>query len=666
MVQAQQMIEEESPVAVEAPSELSRLQKALDATRRALLAKQHNDGHWCGELEGDTILESEYILCLYFLGRGHEERVRKATRYVRQHQLPSGGWSIYPGGPTDVSASVKAYLVMKLDGDSPDAPHMIKARREILELGGIEATNSFTKLYLSMFGQYDWSDCPAIPPEMILLPKRFIFNIYSMSSWSRAIVMPLSIIWAHRPRVDIPERGHIAELRAPGAQAVHPAVKGWRGKLWGRFFVTINAVLKVLEICHIRPLRRRALARAETWILERLEMSDGLAAIFPPIVNTLIALRTLGYPMDHPVIQQQMKELERLEIEEGDTLRVQPCFSPVWDTALALDALLESGLPGDDPAVQRAARWLLDKEVRHVGDWRVANPNGPVGGWYFEYANELYPDCDDTAEVIKALAQVRFGDLAEEQRRQTAVERGVGWLSSMQNRDGGWAAFDKECDMEVLTFIPFADHNAMIDPSTADVTSRCLEALVLAGSSLTSSEITRAAAFLRSMQAADGTWYGRWGCNYLYGTWLALRGLRFAGVDLRDERFQRAISWLRACQNEDGGWGESPRSYDDPSLKGIGPSTAAQTAWALMGLMIANDHDSSSVRRGVDFLLGTQNPDGTWQDDVWTATGFPKVFYLRYHLYATYFPLQALSMYEKRSSALRRSGEPTPACHLVA
>jgi squalene-hopene/tetraprenyl-beta-curcumene cyclase len=626
------------------------VRNAVEAAQRYLLSIQAPDGHWCGELEGDTILESEYALTLHFLGRSSEPRFKKLAQYLRRKQLPGGGWSTYEGGPAEVSGSVKAYFVLKLAGDDPNAPHMARAREVILELGGIEACNSFTRIYLAIFGQCSWDDCPAVPPEIVLLPDSAVFNIYKMSSWSRGIVVPLSVIWASKPSCPVPESAAIPELHVQRDATPHLA-RSRRERTWRTFFTTVDATLKRLEQAGLTPLRKKALAACESWIHERLALSDGLGAIFPPIINTILAFRCLGYAADDPRVTRQVRELEKLELEDDEAIHLQPCFSPIWDTALAIVALSDAGLPADDPALLNAARWLLDREVKSVGDWKKACPEAEPGGWYFEYANEWYPDTDDTAEVLTALSRVRFPGEAEDLARQGAVARGQAWILAMQNKDGGWGAFDKDCDNEVLTFIPFADHNAMIDPSCEDITGRVLEALHGLGVPAGNPAVRRAASFLERKQHGDGTWYGRWGCNYLYGSWLALRGLLHAGEDLRERRFQHTAEWLRSHQNADGGWGELPASYDDPRLKGCGPSTPSQTTWALMALFATGDRDSDTVRRGVEYLLSLQAYDGSWKDEHWTGTGFPKVFYLRYHLYATYFPLWALSLYAREETA---------------
>lgn len=648
-------VERPASTSAAAPRRIGDLDAAVDdavsSARRALLDLQRPDGHWCGELEGDTILESEYALLLHFLGREDDPKLRKLAGFLRSRQQSHGGWSIYPGGPAELSASVKAYFVLKLAGDDPRSPHMERARQVIRGLGGLDACNSFTKLYLSIFGQYDWDRCPCVPPELILFPRWFPFNIYEMSAWSRTIVVPLSIVWACRPSRPVPRHAAIDELRLVDSTVAGPRFS--RGSLahhgWSLFFRLVDRAHKAMERLGWLPLRARALQRAEGWILERLEKSDGLGAIFPPIVNTIIALRGLGYPGDHPVVQAQIRELEKLEIEDSETLRVQPCRSPTWDTALSLTALGEQDEPGLRPRLQRAVDWLLACEVREPGDWRQKNPDGPIGGWYFEYANEFYPDVDDTAQILIGVS--KLGRLEGElgRRWEAAAQRAIGWMLSMQNRDGGWASFDRGCDRELLTYIPFADHNAMIDPSTTDITARVVEALSQFGYDRASVALRRGVEFLYREQEADGSWYGRWGCNYLYGTWLALVALRRAGEDPADARIQAGAAWIRSRQNQDGGWGELPASYADPSLKGRGPSTAAQTAWAVLGLLAAGDPDCPSCRAGVGYLLASQRAEGFWIDEGWTGTGFPEVFYLRYHLYAAYFPLLALEVWRRRA-----------------
>jgi squalene-hopene/tetraprenyl-beta-curcumene cyclase len=620
----------------------NQVRRAIQAAQDYLLQIQHQDGHWCGELEGDTILESEYILTMHFIGRSDSDRVRKAANYIRRKALPEGGWAIYEGGPPEVSASAKAYLVLKLAGDSADAPHMKRARAVIRNLGGLDATNSFTRIYLAIFGQYPWERCPAVPPEIILLPRSVPINLYEMSSWTRGIVVPLAVIWAIKPYSPVPASASIKELMLENPPRVYK-----RRGFWKSFFKTTDATLKLVERRGWSPSREKALKACEQWMIEHFEKSDGIGAIFPPIINSIIALRCLGYENEHPLTASQIRELEKLEIEEGDALRVAPCFSPVWDTALALNAMVESGLPADHPRMLEAAKWILDREVKEEGDWKEKNPEGQPGGWYFEYANEFYPDVDDTFQVLTSLSKVRFPDERDELRKREAMERALRWTLTMQNKDGGWASFDKDCDEQFLTQIPFADHNAMIDPSSSDITGRGLETFSALGFSRDHSVVQKALAYIAKEQERDGTWFGRWGCNYIYGTWLALHGLKQMGEDMWEAQYQAAGCWLRSIQNADGGWGESPRSYDDPDLKGQGISTPSQSAWALMGLIATGD-DSDGLHRGVEYLLDKQRKDGSWVDESWTGTGFPTVFYLRYHLYAVYFPLLALGMYAKR------------------
>jgi squalene-hopene/tetraprenyl-beta-curcumene cyclase len=612
---------------------------------------QADDGHWCAELEGDTILESEYFLLLHALGQGHAPLAKKLCEHLMRKQLKTGGWTNYDNGPVDVGGSVKAYFVLKLAGHDPSSEPMRRARTAILQNGGVEACNSFTKILLAIFGQYEWKRCPAVIPELLLLPRWFPFNVADMSAWSRTIFVPLSIVWAKRPSVGIPEQCGISELYAPSRRltssliAVNPKAKSLKAWLWGVFFVVVSECFNIVERVGFTPLRRRALATAERWILDRLVDSDGLGAIFPPIVNTILAFKSLGYADDDPAVRSQIAELERLVIEDDETARVQPCFSPVWDTAIALHSLLASGWNPDDTRLLKAGRWLLDKEVTRSGDWSAKLPGTRPGGWFFEYRNAFYPDTDDTSQVLTTLSGLRFPTPRDEERRHAAIQRGLDWLVAMQNDDGGFGAFDKGCDNEILTYVPFADHNAMIDPSCEDIAGRALETFARLGLPATHPATAKAAAFLLSTQDRDGAWYGRWGTNYLYGTWLATWGLTRSALEPTNPAIARAASWVCSVQNPDGGWGESQRSYDTPERKGRGPSSASQTAWALMTLLAANDTTSTAVERGIGYLLETQRSDGSWHDDAWTGTGFPRVFYLRYHLYATYFPLLALATY---------------------
>ena len=671
----------------------SRLLGAIDRTRDYLLARQHPAGYWIGELEGDTILESEYILLLAYLGRGTSECARKAANYILKKQLPSGGWAIYPGGPLEISASVKSYLALKITGHSPDEPLMQRARDAILAAGGAEAVNSFTRYYLALLGIISYDQCPAVPPEIILLPTSVPFNIYEMSAWSRTIIVPLSLLWAFRPQHQLPAEHNIRELFRKSPEELPPSmgpsanVDALRGQTWinwDKFFRRLDRGIKLFDRLRINPLRKLAVRRAVAWIQERVVDSDGLGAIFPPIVWTVIALKCLGHDDDSPDVLRALNELEKLCIHENDTLRLEPCKSPVWDTAIATIALRDAGVPADDPALRRSVDWLLAREVRGAGDWTVRQPRTEPSGWAFEFNNRFYPDVDDTSMVVMALArclpdkdrsrwhaeflvgesrgpampQPEFAAVLSQHGHQgrsavaevevmrpaiAAIGRASKWILAMQNRDGGWGAFDCNNDREILTRVPFADHNAMIDPSTADLTSRVLEMYAAIGMTQTHPLAVRALQFLWREQEADHCWFGRWGGNYLYGTWQVLVGLAAIGIPNSDPRVQRAVEWLKAAQQPCGGWGETPRSYDDPSLRGQGNPTASQTAWALMGLLAAGEADSQAVDAGVQYLLDTQCEDGSWTEDDFTGTGFPRVFYLRYHLYRIYFPLMALA-----------------------
>jgi squalene-hopene/tetraprenyl-beta-curcumene cyclase len=622
-----------------------RASAAIAGARKVLLSEQYEEGYWCGELEADTTLESDYILLHTLLGRVDRERFEKCANYIVRHQQEDGGWSIYAGGPSNISASVKAYLALKLAGYRADHPALVRARAKILELGGVTEVNTFTKIYLCFLGQYDYDAVPAVPPEIVLFPKWFWFNLYEISSWSRAILVPLSVCYAKKPFKKIPEEMGIDELFLGGRQKSRMRLH-WSKRLmsWRNFFLFLDRLVHWFEAVHIRPLRSIALRQAERWMLERFEMSDGLGAIYPGILNSIIALRCLGYSLDDPQVIRALDEFEKLGIEEGDTFRMQPTKSPVWDTAYALFALGESGLPANDPRMIRGTDWILQKQVRSIGDWKVKNKKGQPGGWYFEFNNEFYPDVDDSAMVCLALSQVEHPN---GRYQRESVQRAIDWMLSMQSRNGGWASFDKNNDKMVFQHIPFADHNAMLDPPTVDITGRILEMLAAYGYGLSHLAVKKAIRFIREQQEADGSWFGRWGVNYIYGTMLVLRGLEAMGVDSHEPYIQQAAEWLRMVQNGDGGWGETCGSYDDPTLKGVGPSTPSQTAWAVLGLLAVGDTRSDCVARGIAYLLRTQKPDGSWDEPSYSGTGFPRVFYLSYHMYRQYFPLLALTTYQK-------------------
>lgn len=628
---------------------MSRVAAATDAARKFLLSIQHEEGYWCGELQADTTLESDYILLHALLGTGDPSRIAKAACYVLEHQNEDGGWGIYHGGPSNVSASVKAYFGLKLAGYRADHPALERARLRILALGGVTEVNTFTKIYLCFFGQYDYDAVPAIPPEIVLFPRWFWFNIYEISSWSRAILVPLSIAYAKKPFKKIPRELGVDELFPEGRDRAHMHLR-WDKKpvSWRNFFLFLDRMTHWFERVHVRPLRSIAIRQAEKWMLKRFEMSDGLGSIYPAMMNSIIALRCLGYSVDDPQFIRALDEFEALGIEEAETFRMQPCKSPVWDTAIAAYALGEHGVSRDDARMVAAADWLLKKQVTHKGDWAVKNPKAAPAGWYFEFNNEFYPDVDDTVMVMLALSHVNHPN---ERYQHESVSRALDWVLSMQCRGGGWASFDKDNDKMMFQYVPFADHNAMLDPPTVDITGRVLEMLATYGYDQNHSVVQRAIRFIRTQQEPDGSWFGRWGVNYVYGTMQVLRGLEAVGVDNHEPYVLQAAEWLRMVQNSDGGWGETCGSYDDPGTRGVGPSTPSQTAWAVLGLLAAGDTRSDSVHRGIAYLLRTQNKNGSWNEKEFTGTGFPRVFYLAYHLYRNYFSLLALTTYAQALAA---------------
>jgi len=631
----------------------SQVERAVSRAVRWLLSAQHSDGFWWGELEADTTLESDYIYFLHIVGQRESPKAAKLAGYIRARQLPDGGWNVFHGGPSELNSTVKAWVALRIAGDAASAPHMQLAKKRVHELGGLESTNSYVRLYLAIVGAIDGSMAPAIPPEMMLMPAWFPLNIFEMSSWTRGIVIPLSIVYALRPNWRLPDGVTVDELfTRPGAK---PRSLSWdaQGISWKNIFLALDRGLKLYEGSPWKPFRRTALNRARKWMMERLENSEGLATIFPAMTNSIFAMLAEGSDTTDPQVARELRHLESYEIEGEDGIRMQPCISPVWDTAIAMVSLEEAGIDPAHLALVKASRWLVGKQILGPGDWQVKNRKAEPGGWAFEFRNDWYPDVDDTAFVLMALWRVAD---PEAEPLRGAIQRGLAWLVSMQNADGGWGAFDHENNRQFLNHIPFADHNAMLDPSTSDVTARAMECLGQMGWPASDPSIERAREFLRREQTGEGAWYGRWGVNYLYGTSGVLRAMEAVGLNAQPE-CRRAAEWLRSVQNEDGGFGESILSYYDESLKGRGESTASQTAWALIGLLAAAGPNEPAAESAAAWLVSHQNEDGSWDEDEFTGTGFPCVFYLKYHLYRNCFPLYALARYDNlRKSRTRYSG----------
>jgi squalene-hopene/tetraprenyl-beta-curcumene cyclase len=624
--------------------------KAAARATEYFLRTQYDDGYWWAELTADTTLESDYILLQLWLhppvngvwNPPTSPLVNKAARSILARQLPDGGFNIYPQGPADLSATVKAYFSLKLAGVDYDDARLAKARDRILSMGGIQAANSYVKVNLSLFDLYPREDCPSIPPEIVLFGK----FIYQMSSWTRAIVIPLSIVHSMNPRRPVPDGFNLQELFLVGGHPEFPRSR--ESFTWGNVFLRLDKVLKLWEKHGPKFIRKRAIHKAEHWMLERTKYSDGVAAIYPPMMYVIMALDLLGHGPDHPYRLEAQKQFDGLMVDDGDRFFFQPCFSVVWDAAIAAFALGEASEPPRD-ALRRCADWLLTKEVRRKGDWSIKRPNTEPSGWYFEFANEHYPDIDDTAMVLLALSRSRASRPNEQ---KACEERAIKWLLDMQSKDGGWAAFDVDNNWRSLSFVPFADHNAMLDPTCPDITGRVLEALCAYGLDQSHAAVRKGIEYLIRTQEEDGSWYGRWGVDYVYGTFLALRGLAAAGISDREAYVQRALEWVRAIQNFDGGWGESCESYKQGTYVQAS-STPSQTAWAVLALLAGGDTTSTSLHDGMDYLVRTQNIDGTWDEELATGTGFPQVFYLCYHLYRNSFPLMALNNFLKIKSGTR-------------
>jgi squalene-hopene/tetraprenyl-beta-curcumene cyclase len=617
------------------------LKEAISRAQENLISLQHPEGYWIGELIVDSTLCSDYVTFMHWSGNIDLALQQKCVDHILARQLPDGGWNIYPEGPAEVNASVKAYLALKLAGFSREDRILALARAKIHELGGIEKTNTYARLYLALLGQIPWDAVPTIPVEFLLLPRWLPVNLYAVSSWTRAMVVPLAIINHYKPTRTLPDERGIRELYLDPTSVPHHKTSGLK-----QFFILIDRCLKFIEQNEFLPLRRAALSVAERWMLERIgDGCSGLAAIFPAMLNSMIALRCIGYSPDHPTYRKAEADFRELFVDDEQGFRIQPCFSPVWDTAITLVSLARSGISQYHPASHKAVRWLLAQEVRIAGDWAVSNPEPEPTGWCFEFNNPYCPDVDDTAMVLLALHTAGYQD------DPSLYDRVVRWLLSFQNRDGGWAAFDKDVQNPLLENVPFADHNAILDPSCCDVTARVLEILGDLGFRPAHPAIRRAARFLKEKQESDGSWYGRWGVNYIYGTSQVLRGLRAIGVDMDKPWVRRGRDWLEAHQNEDGGWGETVASYEDPSLRGQGASTPSQSAWALLGLCAFPEMNRKSVEKGVEYLVSTQNPDGSWSETLITGTGFPRVFYLKYDMYRNNWPLMALARYASGVSA---------------
>ena len=637
-----------------------QLETAIASARNSLLALQRPDGHFVFELEADATIPAEYVLMRHYLAEPVDAVLEgKIARYLRRIQSDDGGWPLFRDGASNISASVKAYYALKMIGDAPDAPHMKKARAWILAQGGASHSNVFTRNLLALFGAIPWSGVPVMPVEIMLLPRWFPFHIDKISYWARTVLIPLTVLNALKPVARNPKGVGIAELFVTPPDQVRNWPKGPHQKFpWSQVFGGIDRVLRLFEPAFPKSLRKKSIDKAVAFATERLNGEDGLGGIFPAMVNALLVYDALGYSHDHPDYVTARGSIEKLLVIKDDEAYCQPCLSPVWDTALAAHALMESGVAQADQDVDRALAWLKPLQVLDtVGDWAASRPDVRPGGWAFQYANAYYPDVDDTAVVVMAMDRAAGGDATKRDHYRESMARGREWVAGVQSKNGGWGAFDADNTYEYLNQIPFSDHGALLDPPTADVSARCVSMLAQLGERReTSPVLDKALRYLESTQEKDGSWYGRWGMNYVYGTWSVLCALNAAGVEPSAPSMRKAADWLLSIQNPDGGWGEDGESYSlDYKGYEAAPSTASQTAWALMGLMAAGEVDHPAVQRGVAYLAAKQGSDGFWGEERFTATGFPRVFYLRYHGYSKFFPLWALARYRNLKAANSKS-----------
>ena len=635
---------------------LHRLDAVIGGAKEAFKAQQRADGHWLYELEADVTIPAEYIMLLHFLDERNPTLEEKIARYIRAIQQPGGGWPLFHGGEPDLSATIKGYYALKLVGDAPDSVHMTRARELILSLGGAAHANVFTRIALALFGQVPWRAVPTMPVEIVLLPRWFPFHLDKVSYWSRTVITPLLILQAYRPRARNPLGVDVRELFVTPPEAERDYYKDQKALL-GKLFLAIDKLLKWGEPMIPSAVRRKAVNRALEWFLLRLNGEDGLGAIFPAMANSLMALDVLGYPKDDPTRQIVKRSIDKLITEEVDgACYVQPCLSPIWDTCLGAHALLEAGEPGQGECMRKALDWLVDLQILDVeGDWIVRRPGLRSGGWAFQYRNDYYPDVDDTAVVGMAMHR------ADPERYREPIARAAEWIEGIQSGNGGFGAFDVDNTHYYLNYIPFADHGALLDPPEVDVTGRCLSFLTQIGYGREHPTIQKGLRFLYREQEADGSWFGRWGTNYIYGTWSALCAFNILGEDMDSPAMRRAVDWLKSKQRDDGGWGETGDSYYKARIEHSydKTSTPSQTAWAVLALMAAGEVNSDAVRRGIDYLLDCPRVMGgaKWAEEEYTAVGFPRVFYLRYHGYSVYYPLWALARYRVLTGA---NAERTP------